>query len=80
MRIEGSIRSNLLAAIGSARRWRGKQVHKDTLRHWQLLVEHAGRMAAQPYGEAIGDLVVELEGELSARQRTQSALAHELRA
>lgn len=79
MKIEGSIRSNLLAAIGSARRWRGKQVHSDTLRHWQLLLEHAGRMAAQPYGEAVGDLVVQLEGELSARQHTQSPLRHELR-
>lgn len=64
MRIEGSVRSNLLAAIASARRWRGRSVHNDTIDHWGRLVDYAGRVAAQPSGERISDLVVELEAEL----------------
>ena len=74
MKIEGSVRSNLIAAIASARRWRGKRVHNDTLRHWRLLAEYAGRSR----GESVGDLVVELEGELSARQSAQLPVPHQL--
>jgi hypothetical protein len=65
MRIEGSIRANLIAAVASARRWRGRRVHKDTADHWRRLVEHGRLVDRQPYGEAVGDLVQELEIELT---------------
>ena len=65
MKLEGSMRSNLLAAIASIRRWRGRPVHKDTLEHWQRLLD-CGRLAdRQPYGESVGSLVAELENELA---------------
>ncbi len=65
MRIEGSLRANLIAAVASARRWRGRPVHKDTVEHWRLLLDY-GRLAhRQPCGEAVGDLVTELEMELA---------------
>ena len=64
MKIEGSIRSNLMSAIVSARRWRGQPVHKDTINHWRLLIDHARRGTGQPWGEAVGDLVAELETEM----------------
>ncbi|MFL6722458.1 MAG: hypothetical protein ACJ8FT_11760 [Sphingomonas sp.] len=68
MRIEGSMRSNLLAAIASARRFRGRPVHQDTLEHWRRLIEHAHHVAAMPHSEMFGDLVGELEAELAGRK------------
>jgi hypothetical protein len=65
MRIEGSVRSNLIAAITSAKRWRGRQVHSDTIEHWRRLLDHGRRVSGQPYGEPVGDLVAELEAELA---------------
>ncbi len=63
MRIEGSIRANLLAAIASARRLRGCPVHSDTVGHWQKLIEHARKAG----GAADGELRGELEAELAHR-------------
>lgn len=65
MRIEGSVRANLMAAITSARRWRGRQVHEDTVQHWRRLVDYGRLVDRQPSGEAVGDLVSELEFELA---------------
>jgi len=65
MRIEGSIRANLLAAVASARRWRGRAVHKDTADHWRQLIEYGRRVECQPYGEAVGELLTELETEMA---------------
>lgn len=64
MRIEGSVRANLIAAVASARRWRGRPVHKDTVDHWRGLL----LVARRPCGEAVSDLVTELETEMAARQ------------
>jgi hypothetical protein len=64
MRIEGTVRANLLAAIASARRWRGRPVHKDTIEHWRRLVEYGRRADCQSRGEVVDDLVTELETEL----------------
>ena len=64
MKIDGSVRSNLLSAISSARRWRGRSVHKDTLSHWQGVLEHGRRAGASPLGEPVAELVAELESEL----------------
>jgi hypothetical protein len=63
MRIEGSIRANMLAAIASARRWRGRPVHQDTIDHWRRLLDYGRRCSSQP-GEVLGDVVAELEAEL----------------
>ena len=65
MQIEGTIRANLIAAIASARRLRGRPVHADTIKYWRQLLDHARRVSTQPQGEAFGDLVVELETELT---------------
>lgn len=64
MTIEGSVRSNLLSAISSAKRWRGRPVHKDTIGHWQLVLEHGRRAGSGPCPEAVGELVAQLELEL----------------
>ena len=66
MKIEGSIRSNLISAISSARRWRGRPVHKDTVIHWRGVLEHGRRVAAESVSEPVADLVAELESELAS--------------
>jgi hypothetical protein len=60
MRIEGSIRANLLAAIASARRLRGCPVHGDTVTHWRKLIEHARKDGCEADGELRGELEAEL--------------------
>jgi len=65
MQIEGSVRANLIAAIASARRWKGRQVHADTLNHWRQVLDHGRRTAEQPYGEPVAELITELETELA---------------
>lgn len=64
MRIEGSVRANLIAAVASARRWRGRAVHRDTVDHWRRLVDYGRLIERQPYGEAVSDLVAKLESEV----------------
>jgi len=65
MRIEGSVRANMLAAIASARRWRGRPVHRDTVDHWRRLLEYGRRVSTHQPGEVLGDVLVELEAELA---------------
>jgi hypothetical protein len=65
MQIEGSIRSNLISAITSARRWRGRKVHKDTLAHWRAVLDHGRRIGTGQFGEPVAELVAELETELA---------------
>lgn len=65
MVIEGSVRANMLAAIASARRWRGRAVHKDTIDHWRRLLDYGRHVSHQPIGERLGDVVAELEQELA---------------
>ena len=61
MQIEGTVRANLIAAIASARRWRGRPIHQDTADHCRRLLAYAER---QPLGEAVSDLVADLEDEM----------------
>jgi hypothetical protein len=63
MRIEGTVRANLLAAIASIRRLRGQPVHGDTMGHWRKLVDHARKSGCKADGELRG----ELEAELASR-------------
>jgi len=65
MQIQGSIRANLAAAISSARRHRGLPVHADTISHWQRLADYARRVSVQPQAEVFGDLLAELDKELT---------------
>jgi hypothetical protein len=64
MRIEGSVRANLIAAVASARRWRGRPVHRDTVDHWRRLLDYGRLVERQPCGEPVADLVAELETEI----------------
>lgn len=61
MKIEGSIRSNLISTITSVRRWRGRAVHNDTLTYWHAVLDHGRRSI----GEPVGELVAQLEDELA---------------
>ena len=72
MRIEGSVRANMLAAIASARRWRGQSVHQDTIDHWRRMLDHGRRCSSQP-DEVLGDVVAELETELASAGRLRNA-------
>jgi hypothetical protein len=72
MRIEGTLRSNLIAAIASARRLRGCPVHRDTVDYWQRLLEYGRHNAMQPMCEPVADLIGELESELMCL-RSQAA-------
>jgi hypothetical protein len=65
MQIEGSVRANLIAAIASARRLRGRPVHNDTIKYWSQLLDHARRVSTQPQAEVFGDLMTELETEVA---------------
>jgi len=64
VKIQGSVRSNLLSAITSARRWRGRPVHKDTLGHGRDVLELGRRAGQGAFGEPVAELVAELEQEL----------------
>lgn len=64
MRIEGSVRANLIAAVTSARRLRGRPVHEDTVEHWRRLLDYGKRIERQSSGEAVSDLLAELETEM----------------
>ena len=59
----------MLAAIASARRWRGQPVHRDTIDHWRRVLDYGRRASAQQPGEMLGDLVAELEAELGHLSR-----------
>jgi len=69
MKIDGSIRSNLISAISSVRRWRGRRVHKETIAYWHEVLEHGRRVAAGPLSEPIGELLAELENELALTKK-----------
>jgi len=64
MKLEGSIRANLIAAIASARRLRGRPIHRDTIQYWRALLDHARSTATKPQPEMFDDLMAELEVEL----------------
>jgi molybdate-binding protein len=71
MKLHGSIRENLAAAVRSARRLRGQLVHADTLKHWNDLLHHARAELASGTGDRqlIEPLVAELETEIAGRSR-----------
>jgi len=74
MPIEASIRANLIAAVTTARRWRSRPVHKDTADHWRQLIDYGRRLECQPSGEAVGELLTELDTEMAHIQVASSGL------
>jgi hypothetical protein len=73
MKIEGSTRSNLMSAITSARRWRGRPVHRDTIAYWHAVLDHGRRSL----GEPVAELVAELEGELAQAGQNAAKSSHQ---
>ena len=68
MELHGSIQDNLKAAVRSARRFRGSQVHRDTLQHWSDLLDHARHQHVTGDNlRLIGRLIIDLESELEQR-------------
>ena len=70
MEFEGTLASNLQAAITSAERLRGHPVHKDTLEFWRELLAFARsrkRMADESRAEVEG-LVAELQLLVAAHE------------
>lgn len=73
MKLEGSIRSNLISAITSARRWQGRPVHEDTLNYWRSVLDHGRRSL----GEPVAELVAELEGELKRAGKNRATSSNQ---
>ncbi len=68
MDLHGSIETNLVAAVRSARRLRGHPIHADTLQHWIDLIHQARRQLAEDAASETGtlkQLVADLEMELA---------------
>ena len=63
MRIEGSLRSNLIAAVASARRLRGSPPTRSII--GTALLEYGRLNSTQPLCEPVTDVVAELEHELA---------------
>lgn len=72
MQLHGSTEGNLMSAIRSASRLRGRPVHADTLKYWSDLIRHArGELSSQAGlpPESLARLVAELELEVRRRPR-----------
>jgi len=71
MKLHGSTEGNLIAAIRSASRLRGKPVHADTIRYWADLIRHARQELTAGFlfpSKALEGLVADLEFEVSRRR------------
>ena len=71
MKLHGSTEGNLIAAIRSATRLRGKPVHADTVRYWSDLIGYAHRELSAGFlfpSKALEGLVADLELELARRR------------
>jgi hypothetical protein len=74
MKIEGNIRSNLISAISAVRRWRGRPVHKDTVKYWHGVLEQGRSASTHPFGEPTAELVAQLEHELAMASQARLRL------
>ena len=72
MDIHGSLASNLIAALASARRYRGHPVHSDTIVFWSDLLQHARALKVGGNEEAstIDPLLAELDAAVAERRAT----------
>jgi hypothetical protein len=72
MKLHGSTEGNLMSAIRSASRLRGRPVHVDTLKYWSDLIRHARDELSTWVGlppESLKRLLTELELEVGRRPR-----------
>jgi hypothetical protein len=72
MKLHGSTEGNLMSAIRSASRLRGRPVHGDTLKYWSDLARHARDELSAHSGlapESLPRLLAELESEIGRRPR-----------
>lgn len=60
MQIEGNVRSTLMAAVASARRWNGRAVHKDTTDQWRRLLDYDRQLHVEA-ADDLRDLQAELK-------------------
>lgn len=68
MKISGKIAQNLGGAIESARRFRERPVHKETLEHWESLLALAReRQRSGNSDPELGQLISMLQSELARR-------------
>ena len=70
MQLDGSLSSNLRAAVASAERLRGHPVHKDPLALWRELLAHARsskRLTNEHPGE-VEALIAELQALLAQHE------------
>ena len=70
MELEGSLLTNLEMAVAGARRWRGRPVYPDTIKHWSAVVEIARaelEQASLTDATAIAFLADQLEDEIDRR-------------
>lgn len=70
MKLDGSVEKNVVSAIRSARRLRGRPVHGDTISHWQRVLEIAQSELdcdSSPDQQPIRQLIIELSAELASR-------------
>jgi hypothetical protein len=69
MKLSGTLAENLGAAIESARRFRGRSVHKETLLHWEELLAYARERQREGNSDPrLSGLVSKLQSELARRQ------------
>ena len=70
MKLHGSVEGNLTAAVRSARRLRGHNVHAETLGYWDALLDHARGERPSGYPQekrVVGRLIIDLETEIAQR-------------
>lgn len=68
MRIEGTLSTNLRAAIQSAQRLQNHPVHLDTVAYWGALLTDARQAMREGDPADLEDLVVTLEKLLAERR------------
>ena len=70
MKLHGTTEGNLISAVRSASRLKGRPVHRDTIKFWRDLIAHArnelSSCAAMP-SDSIRRLVSDLELEVAQR-------------
>jgi len=70
MEFDGTIEKNVISALRSAKRLRGRSVHADTIEHWKCILERAQSDLACDSSsdhETMRQLVSDLEAELASR-------------
>ena len=76
MKISGKITDNIRAAVESARKFRAKVVHKETLDHWEALLEHARQRQRRGNPDPeLSSWMSKLQSELARRQNSEETAA-----